>query len=242
MNTFDKVRSAYRFWRNRYRSRSESSSIQYMMDLDLAGTTMLDIGANRGVYSYWMSKKAGKKGKVLAFEPQPELVPFLRDLKKSFRLDNLQIVETALSDQVGKGRMIRSEVGSGGAHLKSESMANPRPDEKIEAFEVPKTRLDTFFQKMRLPEISFIKCDVEGHELSVFKGAQNTIRKHHPVLLFEYYHKEAQRGEVFSFLEGLGYNGFYLHQNEKVPARQFDKYRYPKSDVHRNYIFVKNNP
>jgi len=171
MNLLEKARSAYRFWKNRYRSSSESTSIQYMMELDLAGTAILDIGANRGVYSYWMSKKAGKQGKVLAFEPQPELITFLQKKKKTFRLDNLKIVETALSDQIGEDTMLRTEVGSGGAHLKSKSIANPEQGETDEAFKVAKTRLDTFLESVQLPRVSFIKCDVEGHELSVFKGA-----------------------------------------------------------------------
>ena len=45
---------------------------------------MLDIGANRGIYSIYMSHSAGINGKVIAFEAQPELKEYLLNLPKQF--------------------------------------------------------------------------------------------------------------------------------------------------------------
>ena len=47
------------------------------------GGSLLDVGAHRGVYSFWMHRRF-RDLPVVAFEPQPELVEFLADLKQTF--------------------------------------------------------------------------------------------------------------------------------------------------------------
>ena len=78
---FDKIiRTIFRCWRYRYKS--EVASIDYVRSSLKKNTTMLDIGANKGIYSIYMSRSAGKKGKVIAFEAQPELKEYLLKIKK----------------------------------------------------------------------------------------------------------------------------------------------------------------
>ena len=62
-------------------------------------------------------------------------------------------------------------------------------------------RLDDYFVENPTPSlpVSFIKIDVEGHELEVFKGAEDTILKHTPTFLFECHHAAANKGELFFF-------------------------------------------
>jgi len=71
-----------RVWR--YRLRTEKDDIRFLLNKDLKGDTVIDIGANKGIYSYWMSKKVGEEGKVVAFEPQPKLMDHLTQLKADF--------------------------------------------------------------------------------------------------------------------------------------------------------------
>ena len=113
MTILEKIHMILRCWR--YRFKSEVHSINYVRSLKLKDMTMLDIGANRGIYSIYMSRVAGKKGKVIAFEAQPELKKSLSKLKKSFNLDNLEIINTALSSSAGSMTLQREFVGSGAA-------------------------------------------------------------------------------------------------------------------------------
>jgi FkbM family methyltransferase len=244
INLYDKLHMYHRFWR--YRLRTERPSIFYLLDCDLEGKVLVDIGANKGIYSYWMSKKAGRNGVVFAFEPQPELGVHLEKMKKSFTLDNLRIVNNGLSSS-GILKLMRSEPGSGGAsfHLP--------PDEHLEELDVPVTTLDEFFNMSDHRPISFIKCDVEKHECDVFKGGHDILSKDKPILLFECWHHEAERGELFSYLTDLGYDGFfyYVRQSDHashlrrakgkyVHFSQFKEYSYVKPPIsHRNYIFVR---
>lgn len=226
-----------RFWR--YRRRTEKDSIRFLLDQDLAGSTVLDIGANRGIYTYWMSKKVGEHGRVFSFEPQPELGGFLLDLKKSFKLDNVVIENKGLSDKEGKFDIFRDFVGSGGARLAQKGEELPENSD-LHKVEVEVTTLDAFFQGRKPENLSFIKCDVESHELSVFKGGEKLLKKHMPTILFECNHEEAQKGEIFSFLTDMGYKGFFIINGKKIDYKEFDKHPYRKpTESHRNYVFEK---
>ena len=234
MHIAEKIHVLHRAWR--YRLREEKESVAYLLDQDLAGKTLLDIGANKGVYTYWMSKKAGRAGKVVAFEPQPELGDFLNELKNSFRLDNVEVVNQGLSEQAGSFTLARSKVGSGGAHLQKESTAPPSSDYDVV---VDVTTLDDFSQSRKIDNLAFVKCDVEGHELSVFRGGEKTLKKHRPTLLFECHHQQATEGSLFSYLNDLGYHGFFLIQGKPISVDDFAQYPYQRtSSSHRNYIFT----
>lgn len=237
MNIIDKAHMLHRFWR--YRLRTERESVKFLLDQNFAGDTMIDIGANKGIYTYWMSKKAGKNGKVISFEPQPELEAHLNDVKKSFNLSNVTIVNKGLSDTAGKFKMYRKNIGAGGAQLAQQGEIISGND-GLDEVEVSITTLDNYLIDKRINNISFIKCDVEGHELPVFKGGEKTLRSHMPTLLFECLHKEAIKGELFSFLEALGYKGFFIQNNKRIDYRNFKEYPYRKPTTeHRNYVFMK---
>jgi hypothetical protein len=218
-------------WRNRlhmrhrllrYRFKSERPSIEYLMDGDFAGTTIVDIGANFGVYSYYMSKAAGPRGSLVAFEAQPELGQHLDAVKETYHLDNLTVVKQGLSSSPGILKMRRTAAGSGGASFHYEAATN-------------------------LEEI-----DV-AHELDVFRGGQQILKKYMPTLLFECHEGEAEDGKLFSYLTSLGYDGFFFYvrpsdhksllrnnRGEYVHYSKFGDYPYPRSSVqHRNYIFLK---
>ena len=107
-----------------------------MRSRDLRGATVADIGANRGIYSYWMHKAVGPAGNVVAFEPQPELQTYLADLKRTFRLSRLTIVPRARSSATGVRRMVRPSHHWGGASLHLEPKAG------VAVFPIQTTTLD----------------------------------------------------------------------------------------------------
>src|SRR5205085_3620821 len=64
------------------------------------------------------------------------------------------------------------------------------------------TTLDSY----HLDRVSFIKIDVEGHELHVLRGAQRTLMESQPTVLVEI--KEPNREAVFRFFSAIN----YVHQ------------------------------
>jgi len=247
MHVFEKLHMLIRCWR--YRFKSEVHSIKYVRSLNSKDMTILDIGANRGIYSLYMSHVAGKKGKVIAFEAQPELEESLFKLKKSFNLDNLEIINLALSSSVGSMTLQRKFIGSGAASFNFYD----QNDQDLDSIDIAVTTLDDFLESRNDNPINFIKCDVEGHEADVFYGAKQTLMRDMPTLLFECHQSEEQKGELFSFLTEIGYTGFFYHVEPKDHANIFKRgkgkyihftkhseYDYCRPSVqHRNYVFFK---
>ena len=228
MKFIEKLHMFHRFWR--YRLRSEKDEIGFILSQQLSGTTVLDVGAHRGIYSYWMSKKAGEGGKVFAFEPQPELRPFLEDLKSAFHLDNLTVVDKALSEHSGSEMLQRDELSAGGASFHVGGVA--------EEVRVELISLDEYLVDKQVPRVSLIKADVEEHELSVFKGGARVIERDKPMLLFECQHHLAKKGELFRYLRNLGYDGFFFDRGKRVHYSKFDDAPYNEEQGYRNYVFV----
>ena len=245
LSFYEKLHMVHRCWRLRFKS--EVPDIRYIREAALAGSTLIDIGANKGVFSIYMSRAAGPRGKLLAFEAQPELGDHLRGVKQGFALDNMTIVNKGLSSMPGTLTMRRSKAGAGTASFHSK--AAPGLDE----IEIPVITLDDYISEHQVGPVSFIKCDVEGHELEVFRGAQKLLERDMPTLLFECHDSEAERGELFSFLTGLGYEGYFFFvtredhksffnkgRGQYIPFDQQAAYPHVRPSIrHRNYLFVK---
>lgn len=245
LSLLDKLHMRHRFWRYRYKS--EVPDIRYVLESNLEGKTLLDIGANQGIYSYYLSRKAGPHGKVYAFEAQPELGDHLQSVKESFGLNNLHIVNKGLSSEPGILKMGRTKIGAGGAGF------DYKADGHLEELDIPVITLDDFFSPETRETIHFIKCDVEGHEFKVLKGGEKVLRRDNPTILFECFDKVAREGKLFGYLAGLGYSGFFYFVRPEDHARyrykdrghyvrytEFNNYEYVRPSVDfRNYIFTK---
>jgi FkbM family methyltransferase len=160
----------------RYRLRTEKLQIKTMMGLKLRGATVLDIGANKGLYCFWMMRAVGPSGHVIAFEPQPEMRNGIERQKLRFDWSNLRVMNVALSDLDGEMNLSRQRIGDGSATLEV-----TRRRSTDETLDVKVAKLDTIADET-FSKLKFIKCDVEGHELNVFLGGAQTIRRHRPVV------------------------------------------------------------
>lgn len=232
----------------RTRFRGEAPTIHFIRHLDMAGSTMLDIGANHGDIGIYISRAAGPDGRMISFEAQPELGPHLETVKRQFSLDNMTLVNKGLSSAEGLLTMRRPKVGSGGATVEDLNVIDGSGD----VLEIPVTTLDKILPELGVSKVSFIKCDVEGHELEVFRGGRETLTRDKPVLVFESHDSELVDGALNSFLAELGYDGFFyyvtpedrrslLHTRRGHFVRFEDRESYPHEKPgthHRNYFFV----
>lgn len=146
------------------------------------GNVVLDIGANIGYFTLIFAKKVGSKGKVFAFEPEPNN---FRLLKKNVQVNNFQnvVIENfALSENNGRINLYLSErdVGSHRVYQSNKVTNN--------FVTVKKIKLDDYLKKYSFSKnISFIKLDVEGAELDVLKGMTGILKNNKPLkILLEY--------------------------------------------------------
>jgi len=94
--------------------------------------------------------------------------------------------------------------------------------------------------------VSFIKIDVEGHELEVLKGGSLLLERERPSLLVEIEQRHLLQpiGVVFDYLQSRGYGGFFLEQRRLRPISEFsvahhqDVSRVYTEDYINNFVFV----
>jgi FkbM family methyltransferase len=167
-----------------------------------ARTLAVDIGASTGIYTIQMLAHARA---CVAFEPRPRVAERLRE-KFCFAGPAVRIESVALSDRSGEG-VLRVPEGDGGRSTIDAD--NPLTGvTSAEAVPVSMKRLDEVVAET----VGFIKIDVEGHELSVLRGAERCLRQSRPALLMEIDDglRPHTMRETSDYLAGLGYRGFFL--------------------------------
>lgn len=147
------------------------------------GDTVVDIGANVGVYTKFFAGYVGQDGLVLSFEPIRDTFLILIYIVKRLGLTNVRCHQTAVSRENGIKTMFVPLDKVGLANFYEAAFLTPGILSK-RAELVRSQRLDDALNNYP-GRISFIKCDVEGHEKSVIEGAQKTIKKYQPALLVE---------------------------------------------------------
>lgn len=162
------------------------------------GTDILDVGANIGYNTLIFSDY----GPVIAFEPVFHQIVKM-NVENNILRHNVHVAGCALSDLKevremnipAHGCQSNTRINYGGTTLHAEG------DWKGAGVHVNCERLDDIYTGVP----SFMKIDVEGHELQVLTGAQETIKKHKPVLLVEIGNFSEDHA-VHKFIKELGYS------------------------------------
>jgi FkbM family methyltransferase len=204
----------------RYRWRLNPAEVAALRGALRPGDTALDIGAHKGGFLYWLQARVGPAGRVIAFEPQPDLADYLERAMTALGARHVTVEAVALSDRSGTALLRkRRDRTSCGATLEARS-----PTEDWVAQTVPTVSLDQYFNR-RAGRVHAIKCDVEGHELAVLRGAVRTLRRDRPMLLVECEARLQAAGsveEVFRLLAELGYEGWFFRGRQAHPMAAFE--------------------
>ncbi len=155
-----------------------------------SGDTVFDIGANVGLHTVLLAQLVGPTGRVCVFEPNPELLPALRRTLE--QLSNATLYPVALSDQSSESALFVPDDHS------MASLADWTSHESLKQWKhevgvgdthtviCQQSRMDDLIDAGVVPQPDFIKCDVEGAELMVFRGGSNSLnRTDAPIILFE---------------------------------------------------------
>jgi FkbM family methyltransferase len=226
----EKLHYYHRFWR--YWSRTEPDTVRFIKEEFAPGGLALDIGANKGIVTYFLGRQAGPKGRVLAFEPQPEMRQQISRVARSFGLNNVEAISVALSNHNETATLFRGNPGATANLIRGGKW-------QTDTVEVETITLDSFFEERQLIHLDFLKCDVDGFELEVLQGAEATLKRFHPKVLIEI--GETNLPEVADTLKSFGYDGgVFWYQGKRYPCSQTQEvgYRHPNSKW-RNFLFRK---
>lgn len=167
------------------------------------GSVFYDLGANIGFFTLLAARCIGPAGKVFSFEPDPAVAARLRRNIARNGFPNVTVVESGVWSSSGNFDFVPATPDSPdrgvGTFMPSGHAAESIP--------VRCVSLDNFTQSAPLPDA--IKCDVEGAELEVLRGADTLLRTRRPWLLCEM-HSEANDAAARDLLSSLGYSFSYV--------------------------------
>lgn len=156
------------------------------------GATLLDVGAHVGYYTLLAARLVGSGGSVYAFEPNPRNCAFLRRHVAANGCDHVRVEEAAAANVNGVAGFDFG-TGSGTGHLAAGG-----------AVEVRTVRLDDFCRDHDIAPDA-IKIDVEGAELDVLHGAEQTIVAHRSTIFLST-HGAAVHAHCLGWLRERGYS------------------------------------
>lgn len=163
-------------------------------------TLTLDIGANVGNHSIFFSTFLPTR--VLSFEPNPRIAPILKANLEANASD-CSIFNVALGSHKGQGEIrVPANAKNNIGMAQIESAREGEGEIRIETLDEVLSDLRT--KRQGREKVALLKVDVEGMELSVLKGAVDTLKSDTPDLLLEASDHEALEMLV-SFLNPLGY-------------------------------------
>ncbi len=189
------------------------------------GDIVLDVGANLGVFTRYLSRCVGPRGKVYAFEPIPQTFDFLVNNIRKLALINVEALNFALSDAERTDTMVIPTYRWGSECWYDARIKTERSDPSWRTMNVESRTLDNFFAESsrRAERISFIKCDANYHELAVLRGALQTIRECKPAMLIEVNpdpdDPTTTAWATFELLRNAGFEAYWFN-GESVARRQ----------------------
>jgi len=162
-------------WHLMHHPKSAEQELFYLDRIVPRGAVTVDVGAHCGLYT---RKLARLSRQVYAFEPSRQMADLLRRTSAS----NVSVHEIALSDHTGNAELLIPQDGQGLVYgLASLEPAVSASSQTVASVKVPTSRLDAIVQQ----DVAFVKIDVEGHELSVLKGAIELLEQSQPVFLWK---------------------------------------------------------
>jgi FkbM family methyltransferase len=176
-------------WLGTYEAEKQAAIAQCLRP----GGVLYDVGANVGVYTLLASRLVGGSGHVVAFEPLPANLTFLRRHIQLNRCGNVRVVEAALSDRCGTGTFATRGHRSMGRLTTDGGAA------------VSVLALDEAVRRLALPLPSVIKMDIEGGEAAALRGAADTLERSRPVIFLST-HGRAVREQCLDWLGSRGYD------------------------------------
>lgn len=176
-------------WLGSYEYEKQRLFVQYILPGDL----VLDVGAHVGFYTLLASTLVGKKGTVIAFEPLPDNLVYLRKHLRLNQNKNVRIVEAAVSDTDGKAWFKKGASSSRGAVSLSGDV------------EVSTISLDGLVSRGMIRNPSLIKMDIEGGEYRALLGADALLRQYHPTIFLATHGQDVHR-RCCDYLRSLGYS------------------------------------
>ncbi|MBQ2414586.1 MAG: FkbM family methyltransferase [Rikenellaceae bacterium] len=189
--------------------------VYHLPNLVGEGATAIDIGANLGYYSRYISQAIGEGGKLYSVEP---VAPILGVLRHNLRhCPNVEILPYALGEEEREIVMCNDTARYQGYFGTGQNFvgdaAATEGEQEGERFPAQMRRGSELFSK--LTRLNFIKCDIEGYEVVVMNELRPLLERFRPTVLIET--GGENRAKIIKLFHSLNYRGYTLEHGLEVP-------------------------
>lgn len=172
------------------------------------GDVVFDCGANIGLFT---SVAVQKGCKVFAFEPMPEAIAYLGELKEKWN-DAIEICPYALADKKGKAEfLVQNDDLIGASLFEGHNSIDKRYEVKVMA-------IDDFVREHQIEKVDYIKADIEGSERDMLRGAKETIKKFLPKISICTYHLDDDKEVLENIIREISDSYVIEHKWKKLYA------------------------
>ena len=210
------------------------------------GDTAIDIGANFGLWAYYLSRAVGPKGKVYSFEPIPFTARTFRLIARGLGFNgNVDLINKGCGETSGSVTftvplMDTGAISAGLVHMRGRNDDRPGREKharfpKTKEIECDVVTIDEYLPAVE--HLSLVKCDVEGADLFALRGARKTLTTHKPVVIVEItpWFLEGfgiSVVDVVTFFADLGYRCYRYDDGGRLVPTPADQI------VEDNWVFV----
>jgi FkbM family methyltransferase len=201
-----------------YKAYADRAERQLLKKILFQGAVAVDVGANIGIYSEFLSSCVGSTGLVHSFEPSPD--NFRRLSAATRGLSNVRLTQAAVGERSGECKLYISDKLNVD-HRAYRPDGDPRP-----AVPIQMVALDDYFKSGQ--RVDLVKMDIQGYELHALRGAQRVLQENPDIsLLFEFWPAGlAQAGggweELVEMLRRLNMNLTLVRTHDLVPFDAHD--------------------
>ncbi|MCI0563271.1 MAG: FkbM family methyltransferase [Nitrososphaera sp.] len=185
------------------------------------GEIVVDVGANGADWTLALSRQVGAEGRVFAFEADPYYAGVTRKTIKVLSLKNVTLFPFGLSDKTEISLLnVRDSLGQRVSG--TSTIVRGKRLSEVDRRQFVEISLETL-DKVAIPhpklyKARLIKCDVEGFELMVMRGALGVLERARPVVIVEvggaHLHGYSDE-DLFRFFKSLNYSS-YVAVSERV--------------------------
>jgi len=186
------------------------------------GMTVIDVGANVGVYTFSAAIKVGVEGCVLAVEPFSGCVRCLEETCRINQLTWVKVCAGAASNQSGKARLALHTASELNEIIDTETATvnSSGTFEEVNCF-----ALDSLIEQENISQVDFLKIDAEGHEIKVLEGSKKIIKDFAPIILYE--NIAGSKGSNLAVANFMVQNGYQLFRyqpyvQQLIPLNSFE--------------------
>jgi FkbM family methyltransferase len=212
---------------------SYEKSETIVMDALLEGLEyIIDIGANIGWHTIRFAKR-DSSAKIFSFEPMPISYSFLKkNIAENLVIERVTCYNYGLSDKNANVKLFISPGQGTNASIKNVSASK-----KSKLVDCQMITLDEWVLNHQIyPD--FIKCDVEGAELLVFRGGKQTLSKSKPVIFTELLRKWSKPfgyhpNDMINYFANIGYICFAIGSSSVRKIKSVND-----DTIETNYVFL----